>query len=1157
MKTDTSQNTPCLPWLADDAQIMLPPKLAKEALSHRRWPGEAVPSAKDANRLNSFVHDLKRRYKRNISFDYSDCTPAWQQDIVQALELIGTPVNTSLAPRVLAVLVALTENNNQQGPIDLLDHVVEQDGLEYATEVVIALQYIQYEYNYANSQVSFASVEEIPNYQPPYSAFSLRLRKHLSLADEALWQRCADKLIAALPALPAWRQPLVALLLPEKTDIACDIVKRFADQTELHALEYLKLTADDAPTLETLDEYLYLDIFNDYYAGKSRCATVLLEQGTAGLIRLAPYAHGDICGEVLTHINHPLALGLLIDASGRSKRAFVRMTKASERFPHAMLAALAERLAQKDDQRWRTPLIAMLNAQPEIIVQVTPWLSARAQAVVEHGQQQLNQHTDSASNNQLPAVLVSPPWTVKKKKAVVPVIALAPLPLDPVCSLTDDKRSELLVEDSWHNHQVDSETQKFLTSLGFRGWNGNTARKASEPALDAWLREDYPALIEEFKTFHHPYQHKWNLYQLLFVPGEKAIRVWNYLSQQPHHGTKRVMLYLGLAGLTGFVHSLSRYPQDNISVAQWFGACELAPIIARAFSKLKSVRDEARRWLLAYPQHAITGLLPAAFGKAGEDQDCARQALQLLVGNGHHALMEQIAGRYQQPEVMDALAALLALDPLDNHPGKIPPLPGFWLPALWARPRLRENDLPLSDDALKHLGEMLRFPQDEGLYPGLLQVKAACTPASLAAFAWDLYLAWQAAGAPSKENWAFSALGVFGDDDTARKLTPLIRAWPGQSQHKRATAGLDILAAIGSDIALMQLNGIAQKLKFKALQTRAREKIQHIADSRQLTVAELEDRLAPDLGLDEQGSLTLDFGPRRFSVSFDEALKPFVRDENGSRLKDLPKPNKSDNAALSAEAVGRYRALKKDARTVAAQQIARLESAMCQRRRWTAENFRLFLVEHPLVRHLTRRLVWGVYGQDDALQACFRVAEDNSYSSAGDDLFTLPQGNITIGLPHALEIDAADAAAFGQLFADYQLLAPFRQLDRNVWTLSETEVAATSLSRWAGHKAPGGRVAGLVNKGWLRGQPLDGGWIGWMLKPLGPWTLVVEMKEGFAVGASPDEYGAEQQLDDIWLWQGEASNFGWGTQTPQKKPFSVLERIALSEAINDIQALFD
>lgn len=1156
-QNDTQQTPTSRPWLADDAQITLPPKLAKEALSHRRWPGEAVPNAKDANRLNSFAHGLNQRYKKNLSFDYGDCSPEWQQNIAEALALIDTEVNTALPAQVLAVLVALKNDSDPQGTQDLQDHIVEQGGLEYATEVVIALQFIQPRYDYGADRIRFLPASELPNYLRSYSVFELRLRKHLSLADDALWQRCANKLLAALPTMPAWRQPLISLLLPENPDIARDTAARLSGQPTICMLEWLKLTATDAQTLAVLDNYSYLDIFNDYYLGEACCATLLQEQGISALTRLIPYAHGDICGEVLTHINHPLALSLLIDAGGQSKRAFERMNKAGKRFPYAMLAALAERLAQKDDPHCRTLLVVLLNGQPETVDMVMPWLSARAQGVVEHGQQQLNQHTDAAGNDQLPAVLVSPPWTVKKKRTAVPVLTLPPLSLDPVCSLSEEEREALLKKEGWTLTAIEDSSADFLASMGFRRWDGFSVKKVIDSALDAWKREDYPALIEEFKTLHHPYQGEWNIFRLLKLPPEKALRIWDYLSQQPHHGARRVMLYLGLAGLPGFVHSLPRYPQENVIVAQWFGACELAPIIARAFSKLKSVRDEARRWLLAYPQHAITGLLPAAFGKAGEDQDCARQALRLLVDNGHQDLLEEVAGRYQRPEVAEALAALLALDPLDNHPTKIPPLPGFWLPALWARPRLHENDLPLSDDALKHLGAMLRFPQDEGLYPGLLQVKAACTPASLAAFAWDLYHAWQAAGAPPKESWAFSALGVFGDDDTARKLTPLIRAWPGQSQHKRATAGLDILAAIGSDIALMQLNGIAQKLKFKALQTRAQEKIQHIADSRQLTVAELEDRLAPDLGLDEQGSLTLDFGPRRFSVSFDEALKPFVRDENGSRLKDLPKPNKSDDAALSAEAVGRYKALKKDARTVAAQQIARLESAMCQRRRWAAENFRLFLVEHPLVRHLTRRLVWGVYGDDDALRACFRVAEDNSYSTAGDDLFTLPEGAVAIGLPHALEIDAADAAAFGQLFADYQLLAPFRQLDRSQWTLSDAELVATSLNRWAGRKAPGGRVAGLVNKGWLRGQPLDGGWIGWMLKPLGPWTLVIELKEGFAVGASPDEYSAEQQLDDIWLWQGEASSFGWGAQTPQKEPFSVLDRIATSEAINDIQALFD
>ncbi|ETJ27026.1 MAG: Yersiniabactin transcriptional regulator YbtA, partial [Escherichia coli DORA_A_5_14_21] len=55
--------------------------------------------------------------------------------------------------------------------------------------------------------------------------------------------------------------------------------------------------------------------------------------------------------------------------------------------------------------------------------------------------------------------------------------------------------------------------------------------------------------------------------------------------------------------------------------------------------------------------------------------------------------------------------------------------------------------------------------------------------------------------------------------------------------------------------------------------------------------------------------LLLDFGPRQFTVSFDETLKPFVRDVSGSRLKDLPKPNKSDDETRANDAVNRYKLL--------------------------------------------------------------------------------------------------------------------------------------------------------------------------------------------------------------------------------------------------------
>lgn len=273
--------------------------------------------------------------------------------------------------------------------------------------------------------------------------------------------------------------------------------------------------------------------------------------------------------------------------------------------------------------------------------------------------------------------------------------------------------------------------------------------------------------------------------------------------------------------------------------------------------------------------------------------------------------IEEIAQGYNQPDVLAALATLFDSDPLEEYPAKIAPLPGFYQFSLWRRPRLKSNNLPLPDDAMRHLGTMLSFPRDITPYAGLAIIKETFTRESLADFGWDLYTAWTEAGAPAKENWAFTSLGILGNDDTARKLTPLIRAWPGESQHKRAVYGLDVLANIGSDIALMLLNGIAQKIKFVALQEHASDKINMVAENRGLTMAELEDRLAPDLGLDINGSLTLDFGSRQFTVGFDETLKPVVRDKNGKVLKDLPKPNQSDDKTLSTDAVILFKQLKK------------------------------------------------------------------------------------------------------------------------------------------------------------------------------------------------------------------------------------------------------
>ncbi len=42
-----------------------------------------------------------------------------------------------------------------------------------------------------------------PDYLSRFASVEMRLRKHLSLANDDVWQRCADKLIAALGNMPA------------------------------------------------------------------------------------------------------------------------------------------------------------------------------------------------------------------------------------------------------------------------------------------------------------------------------------------------------------------------------------------------------------------------------------------------------------------------------------------------------------------------------------------------------------------------------------------------------------------------------------------------------------------------------------------------------------------------------------------------------------------------------------------------------------------------------------------------------------------------------------------------------------------------------------------------------------------------------------------
>jgi hypothetical protein len=575
---------------------------------------------------------------------------------------------------------------------------------------------------------------------------------------------------------------------------------------------------------------------------------------------------------------------------------------------------------------------------------------------------------------------------------------------------------------------------------------------------------------------------------------------------------------------------------------------EVAELAAGWLARVKKARKAAMAWFGRHGARAARLLIPGALGEVGPARRHAEEALLLIASReGHRAVVE--AAREYGDRAVTAIVMLLAASPLDRLPATVPGVPGWAEPVTLPQVLLRDRQYALPATAVRHLLTMLAMSRPGAVYAGVDAVRRSCVPESLAEFSWGVFQQWERAGSPSKDGWALRQLGWLGDDETVRRLAPMIRAWPGDGGHHKAVNGLDVLADIGSDIALLHLNGIAEKSGFEGLKARARERIDEVADGLGLGAEQLADRLVPDLGLDADGSLTLDYGPRRFTVAFDAELKPFVLDGRGKLRKSLPKPGALDEEELATASRKRFTDLKKDVRTVAAAQVRRMETAMVERRGWTPAEFHTFFVEHPLVWHIARRLVWVAQERGGSLIGTFRIAEDRTFADPGDEVVEIPQDAV-IRIAHPLDLEGK-VAVWSQVFADYEILQPFPQLQRQVHVLSERERAAGRLERFEQITVPVHGVLALVGRGWERGVPLEGGLQRWISRRVpGGLHVVIGLHPGLDVAAV--DGSGDQRLDAVWI--NDVPN-DFRPRDQIRHTFSELDPLTTSEILADLTNL--
>lgn len=518
----------------------------------------------------------------------------------------------------------------------------------------------------------------------------------------------------------------------------------------------------------------------------------------------------------------------------------------------------------------------------------------------------------------------------------------------------------------------------------------------------------------------------------------------------------------------------------------------------------------ARQWALMFPESCAKGLMVAAVSKLGKDRTAAEASLRFLASNGHKQVIESVAAQFGD-DVIESIAETLSQDPRSDFVlATLPKMPKFWSPDVYPAPRLKSNNKELPVYAINAIASMMSISNIEVRTPALDSVIDACDSKSLASFAWGAFEEWAAKGKKDSE-WIFDSLSYFGDDTCARKLTPFIRNWPRENGIARARKGLEILAAIGTDVALSQIQAISQKNKYQSVLDSAQEMMKKIAVTRDLKPQQLEDRLVPDLGLSDQGDIKLNYGPRYFIGSVDAQLKPVIKDASGAVVKALPTAGKDDDKALAKESAAAWSELCKELRPVAKLQLERLELAMVNSRRWTGADFKTLFVASPLLQNLVKGLVWGIFSSKTKISASFIVNAENAFVDAEGKPIKVTDGS-SIGILHPLLMDVPSLAAWQKLFAKNKQIQPFAQLVRKTYrAIDDSEKNRFGL---VGATVASKALKGLLAMGWSTDIG-DAGWI---------WSFDRKLSSGYAsVGAEPGvhitdyEMNAKEQKLDVTI----------------------------------------
>lgn len=312
----------------------------------------------------------------------------------------------------------------------------------------------------------------------------------------------------------------------------------------------------------------------------------------------------------------------------------------------------------------------------------------------------------------------------------------------------------------------------------------------------------------------------------------------------------------------------------------------------------------------------------------------------------------------------------------------------------------------------------------------------------------------------------------------AERAAPPVQRYLKEWYGTRAAQGkalIAMLAWIEHPSATQLMLSVGSRFRTKSFQEEATKQAEALADRKGWTLAELADRTIPSAGFDETGTLTLSYGSREFTAQLLPDFKVELFNPEGKKIAALPEPRQDDDEAQAKAAKKSLGAAKKELKSIVDLQTDRLYEALCTARDWPSADWRDYLLQHPVVRHLVQRLVW-IETLEGGPSQVFRPLDDGTLTDVNDNPVDLREAG-RVRLAHDSLLDADTVAAWQQHLADYAVKPLFQQFGKGRYALPADKADTEQVLDFRGHLIEAFALRGRATKlGYSRGSTEDGGW---------------------------------------------------------------------------------